>query len=96
MSDCKNCVEIKTELERVNTAYDQEKQMVAELLAQVEQLKLSAIVAFDPDHKFVDFSEPFDDLHIDQHGWSSKTQSWRKYYCQVNLFIADFLLFKFS
>jgi hypothetical protein len=66
MSDCKNCIEIKSELERLRTDLEQEKQLNAELLVQIEQLKLSAAVAYDPNHVFVDLSEPFDDLHIGQ------------------------------
>jgi hypothetical protein len=66
MSDCKSCVEISNELERVNAENEQNKKLVAELMAQIEQLKIGAIVAFDPNHKFVDLGEPFDDLHFGQ------------------------------
>lgn len=64
MSSCLNCVELKAESERLKAENEQEKQLNAELLAQIEQL--SAAVAFDPDHVFVDLSERFDDQHIGQ------------------------------
>lgn len=93
MSDCKGCVSTNVELERVMAAYEQESmknerkdQLIAELLAENEQLKSSAAVAFDPNHVFVDTND--DDLHAVQEFEEEREQEL------VNQLPAFFTLFK--
>lgn len=59
MSECHHCVELTEENVEL-------KQEIEKLKRHIAEIESSAKAAYDPEYKFVDLSQPFEDSHVGQ------------------------------